>query len=70
MTDVTEFRHIPAVARTRTAPVALPAPEPFGAPVLISDCASPLAGQTVLALLWRRLDGSDAKAPDPEDRAR
>ena len=40
----------------RTADVPLPKPQPFTTPVLIGDCASPLAGETVLSLLWKRLD--------------
>ena len=48
--------------------VELPAPQPFGAPVLIGDCATPLGGETVLALLLRRLDhpkeeGRDMRGP-------
>jgi len=34
----------------------LPAPVPFGAPVFISDCMNPLAGETLLRLLWKRMD--------------
>ena len=56
MTDATDFTRIPRVARTRPASITLPAPVPFGAPVLISDCISPLAGETLLGLLWKRLD--------------
>jgi hypothetical protein len=40
----------------------LPAPVPFGAPVLISDCVNPLAGETLLSLLWKRMDQN--RAPD------
>ena len=46
--------------RERAEDVALPAPVPFDAPVLIGDCVTPLAGETVLTLLWRRLTRSDA----------
>ena len=44
-------------AAPRPAPeeIALPAPVPFDAPVLIGDCATPLAGETVLSLLWKWL---------------
>ena len=38
---------------------AMPAPVPFAAPVLIGDCATPLAGETVLSLLWRRMERND-----------
>ena len=49
--------NIPLFQRAqRREAVTLPAPVPFAAPVFISDCASPLAGETVLSLLWRRLD--------------
>lgn len=56
MTDTADFSRIPRVARTRPASLPLPAPVPFDAPVLISDCVNPLAGETVLGLLWKRLD--------------
>lgn len=56
MTDATDFASIPSVARTKPAPIDLPAPVPFAAPVLIGDCVTPLAGETVLSLLWKRLD--------------
>ena len=39
--------------------VSLPKPQVFSAPVLIGDCATPLAGETVLSLLLRRLDLTD-----------
>ncbi|MFG5381565.1 MULTISPECIES: hypothetical protein [unclassified Yoonia] len=70
MTDATDFSVIPTVRRQKTASLPLPAPVPFGAPVLISDCVSPLAGETLLSLIWRRLDGTDEKTPDPKDRTR
>ncbi|QQA42617.1 hypothetical protein [Pelagovum pacificum] len=58
MSDAT-WTSFPAVPRTKTAQraedVTLPKPEPFGAPVLIGDVASPLAGETVLSLLMRRM---------------
>lgn len=51
---------LPRVSRAPRAPgVALPKPEPFGLPVLIGDCASPLAGETVLSLLMKRLARDD-----------
>lgn len=51
---------IPAVSRpAKTAGVTLPKPQPLATPVLIGDCASPLAGETVLSLLWKRLDQPD-----------
>lgn len=39
--------------------VTLPTPQLLAVPVLIGDCATPLAGETVLSLLWRRLDNTD-----------
>jgi hypothetical protein len=62
MTDAS-ITDIPRVART-SGPKAmpLPRPQPFGAPLLISDCASPLGGDTVLGLLLKRMmraDGDD-----------
>jgi hypothetical protein len=37
----------------------LPKPQPFGAPVLISDCITPLCGETVLSLLLKRMARRD-----------
>lgn len=46
------------VAPERTAQdIPLPAPVLIATPVLIGDCATPLAGETVLSLLWKRLSG-------------
>lgn len=54
-------------AKQREASLPLPAPQPFSAPVLIGDCATPLAGETLLSLLWRRLEHG-AEGEDPSDR--
>ena len=62
MAYIADITHIPAVPREKSAQVELPAPVPFSTPVLIADCSSPLAGETVLSLLWRKLDGSDENA--------
>ncbi|MEQ6249249.1 hypothetical protein ABMC89_10205 [Sulfitobacter sp. HNIBRBA3233] len=35
--------------------VPLPKPQPFGAPGLITDCVTPLAGHTVLGLLMKQM---------------
>ncbi|SMY08409.1 hypothetical protein [Flavimaricola marinus] len=43
----------------RTEDVPLPAPVPFSTPVLIGDCVTPLGGETVLSLLWKRLARDD-----------
>lgn len=56
MSDVADFTHIPAVSKPQAVSVALPVPVPFETPILIGDCASPLCGETVLSLLWKRLD--------------
>ncbi|WP_342077972.1 hypothetical protein [Yoonia sp. SS1-5] len=53
MSDIAD---IPFIATRSTEETPLPAPVPFGAPVLIGDCVSPLAGETILGLLWKRLD--------------
>ena len=62
MTYATDFSSIPRVAKQASPSVPLPAPVPFGAPVLISDCVNPLAGETLLSLLWKRME----QAPDPD----
>lgn len=60
MTDATAsdlpFTRTPA----RTEPLRLAPPQPFDAPVLIGDAVTPLAGETVLSLLWKRLYREDA----------
>jgi len=56
MTDSTDFTALRPIAQDETASILLPAPVPFGAPVLISDCVNPLAGETLLSLLWKRMD--------------
>ncbi|MEJ8561711.1 hypothetical protein QTO30_11095 [Yoonia sp. GPGPB17] len=56
MTDATDFASIPPVAMQAPPSIPLPTPLAFGAPVLISDCVNPLAGETLLSLLWKRMD--------------
>jgi len=56
MSDATYFTQAPRVAKAPEADIPLPAPVPFSAPVFIGDCVTPLAGETVLSLLWKRLD--------------
>ena len=60
--------HVPLVARVprvRRATITLPRPRAFGAPVLMSDAVTPLAGETVLSLLWQRMARDDAdRGPD------
>lgn len=60
MSDATDFTRIPLVAKPPAETVPLPAPVPFGAPVLISDCVNPLAGETLLSLLWKRMEQDDS----------
>ena len=59
MTDATSFDISARADSPRNDTVQLPQPVPFGAPVLISDCASPLVGETLLGLLWKRLDNPE-----------
>ena len=58
MTDATFMGPVPR-SDSREEAVPLTKPEPFAAPVLIGDCVSPLAGETVLSLLWRRLSAPE-----------
>lgn len=51
----TNTSRLPKTA-TRTDTVSLPKPQPLTSPVLITDCATPLAGETLLSLLWKKLD--------------
>lgn len=51
MVDAT-FSDIPRQRRERTE---LPKPQVFAAPVLISDCVTPLCGETVLSLMMKRM---------------
>ncbi len=53
MSDVT-FANAPNV-ETRAETMPLPAPQPLAAPVLISDVATAVNGETLLGLLWKRL---------------
>jgi len=57
MTDAS-FTGIPLVRRNAANTVKdlpLPKPQPFGAPVFLTDCVTPLAGETVLSLLMKRM---------------
>jgi len=53
MIDISYF---PVAPHSKVKKPELPKPQPFGAPVFINDVVSPLAGETVLSLLWKRLD--------------
>jgi len=55
MTDAS-WTDVPPIARAPETRVPLSAPVPFDAPVLIADAATPLADETLLSLLWKRLD--------------
>ena len=48
-------RYFTAQAKDDAQPVSLPRPQPFGAPVFITDAVTPLAGETVLSLLLKRM---------------
>ncbi len=64
MTDAS-YIAIPRIARRRPAPsVPLPKPQSFGAPVLITDCVTPLSGETVLSLLMKRMMQAAPKEDD------
>lgn len=62
MTDAS-YTDIPRNTRAPPRPqaVALPKPQPFGAPVLIGDCVTPLGGETVLSLLMKRMMQDDQR---------
>ncbi|NDV02878.1 hypothetical protein [Pseudoroseicyclus tamaricis] len=51
----------PLFSRARRESVTMPAPPalPATAPLLMSDCATPLHGETLLSLLWKRMDGAE-----------
>ncbi len=61
MTDATYSGHW---IKDTSDEVTLPAPVPFDAPVLIGACVCPLAGETVLSLLWRRHEARNEKRPN------
>ncbi|MGR3485556.1 MAG: hypothetical protein ACU0BF_09435 [Paracoccaceae bacterium] len=61
MTDATaQIGTVPKVRR-QDRPEAVPLPPPaLGlAPLLITDCATPVGGETLLSLLWTRLGPRD-----------
>ena len=55
MTDATYFDVTPVRSVKPAREGALPAPQPFAPPVFIHDCATPLAGETLLSLLMKRM---------------
>lgn len=46
-------------ARTDSQQMRLPAPYPVAAPVFLNDCVTPLAGETLLSLLMKRMMPED-----------
>ncbi|MGJ8603129.1 MAG: hypothetical protein ACSHXH_03310 [Marivita sp.] len=48
--SVQDLRAVADTARSDTRPPVK------GGPVLIADCTTPLAGETLLSLLWKRWD--------------
>ena len=58
MTDATIFGRFNTPVKTRATEVPQPGCVPFAMPVLMSDAITPLAGETVLSLLWKRLEAS------------
>ena len=63
MSDATSD-DFPNARPQEAASVPLPKPVPVGAPVLISDCITPLVGETVLSLLMKRMMRDDVDNPD------
>ena len=55
------FDDLDATDGSAAETVSLPQPQPFGAPVLIGDCVTPLAGQTLLSWLWQRMDSKTGR---------
>ena len=63
MSDAT-ISDVPLVGRapkSAAREITLPKPQPFGAPVFMMDAVTPLAGETVLSLLWKKMaqEGDD-----------
>jgi hypothetical protein len=56
MTDATNFIAFPPITGDKPAGIPLRAHVLFSAPVLICDCVNPLAGETLLSHLWKRMD--------------
>ncbi|WP_432817338.1 hypothetical protein [Sulfitobacter sp. JB4-11] len=59
MTDAA-YSDIPRISRAPRQRIGrLPKPQPLGVPVLISDCVTPLGGETLLSLLMKRMMQGD-----------
>ena len=56
MTDATFLGTAQLHVENRATDTPLPKPQPFGAPVFMSDAITPLCGETLLSLLWKRLE--------------
>ncbi|NNK15663.1 MAG: hypothetical protein HKP51_02025 [Sulfitobacter sp.] len=67
MTDASYLGSAYAVprARAKAEPLRQPAPQPLAAPVFIHDCVTPVAGETLLSLLMKRMM-HDAGRPDDD----
>jgi hypothetical protein len=48
-----------AVPSTPDRATTRPERSPYAGPVFISDCITPLGGETLLSLMWKRLDRQD-----------
>lgn len=59
MTDAA-YTHMPFDwTKPQVQDIPLPKPQPFAAPVFIHDCVTPLAGETLLSLLMKRMQEND-----------
>lgn len=47
------------VETVKSEAVRLPTPQPLGVPVLVYDCVTPVAGETLLSLLMKRMMRKD-----------
>ena len=65
MTDATYLSGQYVQPKATTQPLRLPAPQPSAAPVFIHDCVTPVAGETLLSLLMKRMI-HDADKPDDD----
>jgi hypothetical protein len=65
MTDATYLSGQYFRPKAKTQPLRLPAPQPLAAPVFIHDCVTPVAGETLLSLLMKRMM-HDAGKPDDD----
>ena len=55
MSDATFFGRVQAAPKIKAETAPLPKPQPLGAPVFMTDAITPLAGETVLSLLMKRM---------------